>query len=355
MKKLLLTAVVAFTLLGSVSLNAQQDKRYNVYGVMFYNLENLFDTINNNGRYDEEFSPAGARQWNGQKYWQKVHNMAYAISQMASKNTPMGPAIIGVCEIENETVLKDLVKQPEIRDWHLQIAPYHNSPDRRGVDVGLLYNPRYFRVLNVTNQTLEIEGEPNFKTRDQMCVTGMLAGEKVSVIVNHWPSRLGGEEASSYKREAAGALARRTIDSLLRDDPDQGIFFMGDLNDDPMNRSCTVALGAKKHIAEVTTVNDLFNPWWHILEDRGIGTLGYRGSWNLFDQIIFNGYFLKNYKSADKPTLTFVRAEVLNRDFLISKDGTREGYPHRTFSAGVFLNGYSDHFPTEVFLVKEAK
>lgn len=333
----------------------QNDKKYNVYGVMFYNLENLFDTINNNGNYDLEFSPNGARQWNGEKYWSKVHNMAYAISQMATPRTPYGPAIIGVCEIENVTVLQDLVKQPEIKDWHLQIAPYHDSPDRRGVDVCVLYNPRYFRVLNVTNQTLKIPGEDNFKTRDQMCVTGLLAGEKVSVIVNHWPSRLGGEEASSYKREAAGAMARATIDSLLRDDPNQGIFFMGDLNDDPQSKSCREALGALRNEKDVKSNNDLYNPWWAIL-DRGIGTLSYQGQWNLFDQIIMNGYFLKNRgEGVAKNTLTFLRAEVLNRDFLTTKEGDRGGSPHRTFSAGVFLNGYSDHYPTEIFLVREAQ
>ena len=351
MKKFALLTIMLFVLVQTIA--AQGEKRYKMYGVMFYNLENLFDTINNNGKYDMEFSADGARQWNSDKYWSKVHNMAYAISQMATPNTPLGPAVIGVSEIENVTVLQDLVKQPELKDWHLQIAPYHDSPDRRGVDVGLLYNPRYFRVLNVTNQTLKIPGEENFRTRDQMCVTGLLAGEKVSVIVNHWPSRLGGEEASSYKREAAGALARHTIDSLLRDDPNQGIIFMGDLNDDPQNKSCSVALGARRNIEDVTTVNDLFNPFWQIL-DRGIGTLAYKGSWNLFDQIIFNGYFLQNYgKDKDKPTLTYVRAEVLNREFLKTKEGDRAGGPLRTYSSGVFLNGFSDHFPTEIFLVKE--
>ncbi len=352
MKKFFLFALAGF-MLAQLAIAQAGEKRYNIYGVMFYNLENLFDTINNNGKYDLEFSPNGARQWNGDKYWMKVHNMAYAISQMATPNTPNGPAVIGVCEIENETVLQDLVKQPEVKNWHLQIAPYHNSSDRRGVDVGLLYNPRYFRVLNVTNQVLKIPGEDHFRTRDQMCVTGLLAGEKVSVIVNHWPSRLGGEEASSYRREAAGALARHTIDSLLRDDPNQGIIFMGDLNDDPQNKSCAVALGAKRNMEDVNTVWELYNPWWSIL-DRGIGTLSYRGQWNLFDQIIFNGYFLQNRgEGKDKKTLTFVRAEALNRDFLTTKEGDRAGAPHRTFSAGVFLNGYSDHFPTEIFLVKE--
>ena len=124
-----------------VNAQEQAGKRYNMYGVMFYNLENLFDTINNNGVYDLEFSPQGARQWNGQKYWQKQHNMAYAISQMATPNTPMGPVIIGVSEIENITVLQDLVNMPEIKKWHLQVL-HHDGPDRRGVDVGVLYNPR---------------------------------------------------------------------------------------------------------------------------------------------------------------------------------------------------------------------
>ena len=303
----------------------QPGRRYTMYGVMFYNLENLFDTINNNGVYDLEFSPQGARQWNGTKYWQKQHNMAYAISQMEVKGSPAeGPVIIGVSEIE--------------------------------VDVGLLYNPRFFKVLNVTNQRINkyLPDYPEFRSRDQLCVTGMLAGEKVSVIVNHWPSRLGGEEQSSYLREAAGRMARETMDSLLADDPNQGIIFMGDLNDDPQNKSCREAIGAKKEIKDCPGDGTCFNPWWNIL-NRGIGTLGYKGNWNLFDQIIFTDYFLRNYDSKDKPTLTFSRAEVLNRKFLRSNEGDRQGYPLRTFSGGVFLNGYSDHFPTMIYLVKEIK
>ena len=182
----------------------------------------------------------------------------------------------------------------------------------------------------------------------------MLAGEKVSVLVNHWRSRLGGEEQSSYLREAAAAMARRTIDSLLTDDPNQGIIFMGDLNDDPMNKSCAEVLKAMPNVKDVQTVNDIYNPFWEKLA-KGIGTLAYRGSWNLFDQIVMNGYFLKHYSGKDKPQLTFVRADVLNKEFLRTTDGARQGYPLRTYSGGVFLNGYSDHFPTQIYLVKEAK
>ena len=334
----------------------QQERRYTMYGVMFYNLENLFDTINNNPPYDNEYTPQGPRQWNSTKYWQKQHNMAYAISQMEVKGSPAdGPVIIGVSEIENITVLQDLVKQPEIKDRRYQIV-HHDGPDRRGVDVGLLYNPRFFKVLNVTNQRINkyLPDYPEFRSRDQLCVTGMLAGEKVSILVNHWPSRLGGEEQSSYLREAAGRMARETMDSLLRDDPNQGIIFMGDLNDDPQNKSCCEALGAKKEIKDCVEPGSCFNPWWNIL-NRGIGTLGYKGNWNLFDQIIFTDYFLKNYEGKDKPTLTFSRAEVLNRKFLRGDEGDRQGYPLRTYASGIFTNGYSDHFPTMIYLVKEIK
>ena len=346
MKKLLLAALMAMVLVPAINAqnDVQQSKRYKMYGVMFYNLENLFDTINSNGTYDLEFSPNGARQWDGRKYWSKIDRMAYAFAQMKTDNTPYGP-----------------------------VADYHESPDRRGVDVGVLYNPRFFRVLNVTNQRLseidferaaaaadpgrkaEYEWNENFKTRDQICVVGLLAGDTVAVIVNHWPSRLGGQEASSPKREAAGYMCRRTIDSLVNVHGDHiGIIFMGDLNDDPMDKACAESVGGKRNIEDVVTPGEMYNPFWKILAS-GVGTLAYKGQWNLFDQIMCSSFFTKYREGKDKPQLTFVRAEALNRDFLKTQEGDRKGYPLRTYSSGVFLNGYSDHFPTEIFLVKEVE
>ena len=351
MKKLL--ALLA-TLLVLTSMTTGDDKpassakQFEAFGVAFYNLENLFDTINSNGTYDKEFSPQGARQWNSEKYFKKLHNLAYAISQMATGSTPNGPAILGVSEIENISVLKDLVKQPEIRKWHLQIV-HHDSPDRRGVDVGLLYNPRFFRVLNVVNTPLLLPDRPTFRTRDQMCVTGLLGGEKVSIIVNHWPSRLGGQEQSSPLREAAAARVKQTVDSLLALDPNQGIIIMGDLNDDPHDRSCAQVLNAKRNREDVTQ-GGLYNPWWATL-DKGVGSLAYNGAWNLFDQIIISDYFLKG----DRKHLTYLNHRVLNMDFLQTHEGTRKGYPLRTYSGGAFLNGYSDHFPTQIIMVREVK
>ena len=347
MKRLLLIPLLA--MLTALGVSAQSDpKQPLVYGVAFYNLENLFDTINNNGSYDLEFSPKGSRQWNGEKYWSKINNLAYCISHMVTKNTPMGPAIIGVSEIENKGVLDDLVRAKDLPQWRLQVV-HHDSPDRRGVDVGLLYNPRLFKVIDVTNTTLRIPGYESFRTRDQMCVTGILGGDTVSVIVNHWPSRLGGQERSSYLREAAAELSKHIADSLWRIRPNQGVIIMGDLNDDPQDKSCAVALGAKKDQKDVGP-HGFFNPWWRVL-DKGIGTLAYKSQWNLFDQIIVSGTLLKHNDAA----LQYSSCKVNNFDFLFDTEGQRKGYPKRTYASGAWLNGYSDHFPTIIFLHKARK
>lgn len=346
MKRLLSLALVA---LMAYPMLCSQNKGYEVYGVAFYNLENLFDTINNNGTYDLEYSPQGSRQWNGKKYRDKIKNMAFAINKLKTDITPMGPAVIGVSEIENRSVLEDLVKDGQIRNMHYQIV-HHDSPDRRGVDVGLLYNPRLFQVLNVTHHTLQIPGKPDFKTRDQTCVTGLLAGEQVSIIVNHWPSRLGGEAASRYLREAAAALCNHIADSVLSVNPKQGVIIMGDLNDDPFNSSCAEVIGAVKKEKDVKK-DGWFNPWWEVL-DKGVGSLAYKGQWNLFDQIIVHA----NLVGKDRSTLKYFKCKVHNDvPEMKTTEGDRQGYPLRTFASGVYLNGFSDHFPTQIFLTRETK
>ncbi|MCM1378037.1 MAG: hypothetical protein NC097_01790 [Clostridium sp.] len=343
-KSLISLLTIAFVVLAAIPA-AAQSKRYRVFGVAFYNLENLFDTINNNGKYDREFSPAGKNKWDGHKYWSKIKNLSYAISQMKTKTTPMGPAIIGCSEIENITVLNDLVKAEAIRDWNLQVI-HHDSPDVRGVDVSLLYNPRFFKPINVTNHRLVIPGMEYFKTRDQMCVTGLLGGSRVAIIVNHWPSRRG--DKSTNLREAAAALNVHIADSLLKIDPNIGIIIMGDLNDDPSDASCAKVLGAVKDKKDVK-VGGFYNPFWKLL-DKGIGSYIYRGGWDLFDQIIVNYNLVEGVNG-----LKFDKAEVLNKDFLKQQTGQYKGYPLRTFSGGAWTNGYSDHFPTEIFLMKEVK
>ena len=310
MRKLFLIALSAFMamfLMGASSgdeAGASSAKQYIVAGVSFYNLENLFDTINNNDKYDLEFSPEGARMWNSDKYWKKISNLARAIVAMSTPETPMGPGVIGISEVENIGVVEDLVRKVDERlveegrePWNLRIV-HHDSPDRRGIDVALLYNPLFFSVENVTNHRLVIPDEPDFLTRDQLCVTGSMLDVPMSFIVNHWPSRLGGQEQSSYLREAAGRLSKNIADSLWSVNPAQGIIMMGDLND---------------------------------------------------DQIVVSGNLVEGIPDG----LQYWKATVHNHEFLRTKGGRYHNYPHRTFSGRNFLNGYSDHFPTEIFLIKE--
>ena len=344
------TAILAILLLMATALPAAAQKKFATFGVAFYNLENLFDTINNNGKYDLEFSPAGSRKWDGQKFRKKIQKLSYAISQMTTKTTPDGPAVIGVSEIENRTVLEDLVNAEPIRDRGLKFV-HHDSPDARGVDVGLLYNPKLFRVLKVDNYRLTIPELPNFKTRDQMCVIGLLGNKttgysRVAVIVNHWPSRRGGEKESSWLRERAAHLTDSISRILLKADPNMGIIVMGDLNDDPFNKSVAETLGAVKKI-DKTPDGGFYNPFWEKL-DNGIGSYIYRGGWNLFDQIIVN----KNIVDG-KCGVKFLGAEVLNKQFLLQQSGQYKGYPLRTFSGGAWTDGYSDHLPTEIFLIRD--
>ena len=343
MKQTLLFVVVFLTVTLFATAAKPAGKKMQAAGIAFYNLENLFDTIPNNPENrDLEFTPDGKNQWDGRKYWSKIHNMAQAISQFTTRTTPNGPAIIGVSEIENRSVLEDLVADPQISKWNLQIV-HHDSPDARGVDVGLLYNPKYFKVENVTNHRLTAV---SFRTRDQMCVVGSLMGQRIAVIVNHWPSRLGGQEQSSPNREAAADLCKSIADSLWRIDPNIGVIIMGDLNDDPQDKSCAKVLAAKRDIKDADE-HGFYNPWWEML-DKGIGTLAYKSQWNLFDQIIVSG----NIANGADTKWHYYKAMVHNFDFLKDTQGSRQGYPLRTFSAGSFLNGYSDHFPTEILLVR---
>ncbi len=319
---------------------------YQAAGIAFYNLENLFDTIPNNplGR-DLEYTPGGSKKWDSRKYYNKLHNMATAIASFSTRLTPKGPAIIGVSEIENITVLQDLVAQPELREFNYQIC-HHDSPDRRGVDVGLLYNPKFFKVENVTNHRLT---SVSFATRDQMCVVGSLMGQRIAIIVNHWPSRLGGQEQSSPSREAAAALNVEIADSLWNIDPTIGVITLGDFNDDPQDPSCAKVLNAKKK-REGVEDHGFYNPFWKLLDD-GIGSLAYKSSWNLFDQIIISG----NLANGPEDKWHFHRAMVHNDEFLRDTEGTRQGYPKRTFASGMYLNGFSDHFPTEVILIRKVE
>ncbi|MNQ66126.1 Endonuclease/Exonuclease/phosphatase family protein [compost metagenome] len=363
--------VLLFVPLFSITKAIAQQKKYLVHTVAFYNFENLFDTINDPNTNDEEWTPAGMQRWTFDKYQHKLANLAKVLSEIGSAENPDSPIFIGGCEIENRNVLEDLVKQPKLLDKNYGIIHF-DSPDKRGIDVALLYQKKHFQPTTYTNiplyvykksnkvkENLKTDAEEktddvlqmsskNYRvyTRDQLLVTGFLDGEEMSIIVNHWPSRSGGEKKSSPFREAAGALNKKIIDSLQQINPDAKVIILGDLNDGPYNKSVKVALGAKAIKTDVTPFG-IYNPFEEMAK-KGFGTIAHRDAWDIFDQIMVSGSLLKS----DYSSFRYWKAGIYNKSFLIQTSGQYKGYPLRHSSTEV---GFSDHFPVYIYLIKEVR
>lgn len=319
-----------------------QDKKGTLYGVAFYNLENLFDTSHDEGKNDYEYLPEGRNKWTEEKYQSKLKNMSTVLGMLGTDKVAEGPAVIGMSEVENRGVLEDLLEQPALSGRGYEIIHYE-GPDERGVDCAFFYNPKLYKVKSTRLVPYVLAQKDDRPTRGFLIADGTLAGERVAFIVNHWPSR----GAASPARERAGVQVRALKDSLQRLDSKIKIVIMGDMNDDPMDKSMSEALGAKREMKDVKK-KDLFNPWWNTLAS-GDGTLKYRGKWNLFDQIVFTGNFLNKKKRK----LTYYDHEIFKRDFMMQLDGKYKGYPLRTQAGGRWMNGYSDHLPTIVYFIKK--
>lgn len=315
-----------------------EEKNKNAYTVAFYNLENLFDTIDNPKTHDDDFTPKGKLKWHQKRYKKKIKKISRVLDVLGTDKSHYPPAIIGVAEVENKTVLNDLIYSKRLREHHYDYVHF-DSPDDRGIDVGLLYNKQLFEYLSSEVFPLFItddEGERDF-TRDVLRVTGNLNGERVHILVNHWPSRRKGTEASEYKRMEASILNRRIIDGIKSDDPNAKIIVMGDFNDNPMNKSIQNLLQ-----------DDFINPM-QVLIDKGEGTLKHDDDWYLFDQIIFSKNFLEENENGHR----FKYAEVYDEEFLKVFRGKNKGKPFRTFIGRWYQGGYSDHFPVVTYLEKQ--
>lgn len=339
-------AILILASLLSISSHAQDKKNYRVGCIGFYNLENLFDTENDTTINDEEFLPDGKNIWTDDRYAEKLSNLAEVISQIGTDITPDGPAILGISEIENRRVIEDLINTPPLDSTEWDIVHY-DSPDRRGVDVGMIYQPKYFTVYNSKSYLLKLEGDDYFKSRDQLVVSGIFDGDTIHVIVNHWPSRWGGEKASRHKRIAAASLNRKIVDSILLISSEAKIIVMGDLNDNPKDPSVKKYLrssGKRNKLSE----GELYNPMVELF-NKGIGSNAWRDSWHLFDQVIISQGLLDPGNESYK----FHTAMVFNKNFLTQSKGKYKGYPYRTYGGGAYMGGYSDHFPVYILIYKE--
>jgi hypothetical protein len=324
-------------------------KEFTVACIAFYNCENLFDTIDSPDTDDLEFTPNGPNLYNSFVYWDKLSHLSRVLGEVGTEFTPDGPALIGLSEIENITVLEDLIKQPALASRGYKII-HQDSKDARGVDVALLYQPKYFTPQKTYFYSLPTnkEGEAPRYSRDILFAMGQLNGEKIVVSVNHWPSRRGGEQITAWLRDAAAAYNRHFLDSLQQQEGITKSLVMGDLNDDPINESVHKYLKASR----VKTGNGstvMFNPFEDFYR-KGLGTTAYQDAWSLFDQII-----ISTDLANDTTGIHFYKAGEYNPAYLRQQTGAYKGYPLRTYNNGVYAGGYSDHFPVYVLLVKEKK
>ncbi len=323
----------------------EEKKQLKALSIAFYNLENLFDTIDDPKTWDESFTPEGDYNWTIEKLNTKIENLALVISKIGTPSLDKAPSIIGIAEVENKEVLEKLVNHPSLQVYDYGIVHF-NSPDRRGIDVGFLYRRNQFNFLNAQKHFLALKSskdEPIW-TRDQLCVSGTIDNELIYFIVNHWPSRRGGAKRSEAKRIKAAELTQKISDSIFRLNKNANIIIMGDFNDNPTDRAFKKILKTKKAIVHKEN-HYFFNPFETKFK-KGLGSLGFRDKWYLFDQMILSSSL------TDTIGWKYLKASIYNPPFLQNKKGKYKGYPKRS-SGSKF--GYSDHFPIYVLLGKTSK
>ncbi|MCL7752830.1 endonuclease/exonuclease/phosphatase family protein [Polaribacter sp. Z022] len=347
-----LSLLFIFLLTSTLVFSQKKGKKYNIRTIAFYNVENLFDTINDVTKNDEASPMMELKSNKSKVYWDKIDKLGSTIAQIGTEKAKTSPAIIGVSEVENLSVLEDLVKSKHLAKKNYGIIHY-DSPDKRGIDVALLYQKRYFKPIHheAFNPNIYRDGYKVY-TRDQLLVSGYLDDELIHVIVNHWPSRSGGEAKSRPLREKAAYQNTKIIEQIREKDPNAKILTMGDFNDDPINSSFKKVLktkSRKKNVGE----KDIYNPY-EDLHRRGFNTLAYRDNLNLFDMILISSPLLDKGEK-DFSSYKMFKAMIFNKRFLSGKKGKYKGYPFRSFADGGYTGGYSDHYPVYMYLIKEKK
>ncbi len=305
----------------------------------FYNVENLFDTIDDPKINDNEFLPQNKNQWTTEKYETKLRHISQVFEEM------QWPAVIGLSEIENLGVLKDLITKTRMAGHNYGIVHY-DSPDERGIDVALLYRKELISIKSSDVITQNFPEDLNDKTRDILhCEVVLPNKNTIHTFVNHWPSRSGGREKTQLKRELVAESLKNAITKVLSKVPNANILAMGDLNDDPNDISIHDKLGALKYsMGESLNANSLIN-LAAAIKENGEGTLIFDNKWNLFDQIIVNGNLLNN-----KSTHTDNAQTIGKYDFLLYTTKAGKTILSRTYSGTKYYGGYSDHLPVYVYL-----
>ncbi|MBI1223511.1 MAG: endonuclease/exonuclease/phosphatase family protein [Bacteroidetes bacterium] len=311
--------------------NVQSAAKYRDMELMFYNVENLFDTLNNPHTNDDEFLPGSEKQWNGSRYMAKLDSLAKVIQDGLGTN----PGIVGLAEVENKQVLEDLINRPALSFRKFRIV-HQESPDARGIDVALLLPP-FVKTDSSYWVSIQFPKSKKAKTRDILMTRIYLAERPIWIAVNHFPSRLGGKEASAEKRAFVASQLRKQVDFYASQDTNNCFILMGDFNDEPMDSSLSKVLGARSE----KDSSDLVNLFWP-LQERGFGTYRYKGAWNMLDQIIVSRNLLYQLSRLYVPN---GYARIYVPSYIREKEEPHKDEPLRTYAGNKYLGGFSDHFP----------
>ena len=319
--------IIFFLFIWSITVSCTPWADRKQASVVFYNVENLFDTIDDPHVNDNEFLPDSKKEWTTERYQKKLNDIAKVLTGI---NPADLPEVIGLCEVENLSVLQDLVNTPAMAKGKYRIV-HHDSRDARGIDVALLYRPAEFKLIS--SEAIDLDA--GFRTRDILHVHGKFGADEIHFFVNHWPSRVGGAEESEPRRIAVAQVLKNKVDELLDQNPSSKIIIMGDMNDEPDNPSLLQTLGAKAPGNGGNLVNLMFP-----LYEQNQGSYKYRGDWNMLDQLIVTNPLLDG-----KGFVTIVPGNIYQDEWMLYVNRNGEISPNRTYSGSTYTGGVSDHFP----------
>jgi len=303
----------------------------NIFSIGFYNLENLFDPFDKDTNLDKDFTPNGKFKWDQDKYWQKIDHLSHAISKVGLMRSDIPPLLLGVCEVEKESCLKDLVLSTPLKNFDYGYV-FHESDDPRGMNVALLFQKSHFKVLTYSAYSLDLKIDSETEnTRDILHIVGYLFGKKIHLLLNHWPSRTDGTLKTNHKRLSASNKVQDLVHQITQEEVGANILIMGDFNDDPESKSINVL-----------TSKGFLNPMADFQKQKK-GSVKFKGKWMIFDQILFN----KNLLEAS--WFNYLGAYIFVEPALIQKTGRYKGSPKRTFTGNYHQGGYSDHFPVFIY------
>ena len=332
MKRKYLVLLAAVVLFAASSCHSVKHTLRQEYTVVSYNVENLFDTADDPRIPDEEFLPASEKKWNDERYRKKLADIAKVIAEVNPKELP---EIVGLVEVENRAVLEDLIKTAPLNDRKYGII-HEESPDYRGIDVAMLYRRDAFQEISHEVLPVVFPDDPEFKTRDILHVIGKMANKPVHIFVNHWPSRIGGDEKTEPKRVLAATVLKQKVEQILAVDHKARIIIMGDMNDEPANKSLYETLGAQSPDSGTRLVNLMMPD-----DAKGLGTYFYNGNWNMLDNIVVSNGIVEGKKLKVVQNKGF----IFNADWTTFTNKSGVKTPNRSYVGDKYTGGVSDHFP----------